>query len=108
MAVQIVKGEKLKRIRFRLTRIDPDTSLEIPLDLTDCTLQAKYKINGGTEITETLTVVGVATDGEAEFQSKADGSSWPTVGIVEGRVYITSATRLGIAPRKWQLEILDV
>jgi hypothetical protein len=105
---QIVKGEKLKRIRFRLTQVSATTGLPVALDLTDCTLQTKYKINGGTEKTQALTVVGAATDGEAEFQSESDGSSWDTAGIAAGRIYITSLTRVGIPPRKWQLEVVDV
>jgi hypothetical protein len=102
---KIVIGESLKRIRFRLTEVDPDTGRRVALDLTGCTLEAKYSIDGGTEKIETLSIVGDAANGEAEFQSAADGSSWDAEGIVEGRVYITSVARIGITPRKWYAEV---
>ena len=105
--VKIVKGETLKRIRFRLTGIDPDTGQSAPLDISDCTLQARYSIDGEAVKTIALSIIGDANEGVAEFQSAADGSSWDVIGTVEGRIYITSLTRIGITPRKWYAAVVE-
>lgn len=91
----IVKGDSRKWVRFYLKSTNAVTGITTPTDLTGCTVEAKYKINGGTQKTETLSVVDDPTDGIVEFQSKIDGSSWDAAGTVEGRIYVSAGGRTG-------------
>lgn len=98
---KVASGETLAKLRFYLTSTDV-SGVETPVDLTGCTLQAKYAINGGTTKTMNLSIVGLPTAGIAEGQSVT--ASWDTAGVAIGRVFITSGANVGKS-WKWTLEI---
>lgn len=96
---RIVVGDTLNAVRFVLT-----TPAGSAYDLTGKTAQAKYKINGGTEKTKSLSVVGASTDGVAEFVPGA--SDFDVVGVAEGRVHVTSGALVGASGEKFYIDVV--
>ena len=103
--MKIVKGETLKVIYFYIRSRNLVTNETEPADLTDCTIEVRYRIDGGGLKTIALEIVGEPTLGIVKLES--DDTTWDAAGLAEGRIYITNGSKLGITPGKFQMEVVN-